>query len=407
MKYLSLFSGIGAFEKALKNQGIPFELVGYSEIDKYASKSYSVIHGVPESLNLGDITKIDEKALPKIDFITYGFPCQDISLAGKQKGLFNADGSKTRSGLFFDALRIIEATHPLVAIAENVKNITSKKFEKQFNIVLTSLEEAEYNNYYSCLNARDFGIPQNREREFIVSVRKDIDNGRFQFPKPIQLTCNIEDFLEDDAQVDEKFYLSEEKIQKITFSTFQQERSMIQDRGGCCSTLLGRDYKDPKCVQVANLNHYKNDQMNRVYSTEGIAPSLLTVSGGGRETKILVRQATKEGQIELKPGGIADLSFPSSSSSRRGRVQEGGSICPTLTTANTGICKIDVEPLRVRKLTPKEYFRLMGFDDEDFDKAAQVTSNTQLYKQAGNSIVVDVAEELLCMMLDEDGNFFV
>ena len=232
MKYISLFSGIGAFEKALKNQGIPFELVGYSEIDKYASKSYSVIHGVPESLNLGDITKIDEKALPKIDFITYGFPCQDISLAGKQKGLFNADGSKTRSGLFFDALRIIEATHPLVAIAENVKNITSKKFEKQFNIVLTSLKEAGYNNYYSCLNARDFGIPQNREREFIVSVRKDIDNGRFQFPKPIQLTCNMEDFLEDDAQVDEKFYLSEEKIQKITFSTFQQERSMIQDRGG-------------------------------------------------------------------------------------------------------------------------------------------------------------------------------
>ncbi len=129
MKFFSLFSGIGAFEKALKNLGVDFELVGYCEIDKYASKSYSAIHDVPESMNYGDITKIDESTLPNdIDLITYGFPCQDISLAGKQKGLFNEDGSQTRSGLFFEALRIIEETQPRVAIAENVKNLTSKKF---------------------------------------------------------------------------------------------------------------------------------------------------------------------------------------------------------------------------------------------------------------------------------------
>ena len=114
MKYLSLFSGIGAFESALKNLDIPFELFGFSEIDKYAVKSYCAIHDVPESLNLGDITKIDETKLSKVDFITYGFPCQDISLAGKQQGLFNEDGSKTRSGLFFDALRIIEHTQPMI-----------------------------------------------------------------------------------------------------------------------------------------------------------------------------------------------------------------------------------------------------------------------------------------------------
>lgn len=111
IKYLSLFSGIGAFESAMKNLDIPFDLVGFSEIDKYAVKSYCAIHNVSDSLNLGDITKIDETKLPKVDFITYGFPCQDISLAGKQQGLFNEDGSKTRSGLFFDALRIIEHTH--------------------------------------------------------------------------------------------------------------------------------------------------------------------------------------------------------------------------------------------------------------------------------------------------------
>ena len=137
MNLFSLFSGIGAFEKALDNLKIPYELTGFSEIDKYAVKSYCAIHNVDESKNYGDITKIDENALPKnIDLITYGFPCQDISLAGKQKGLFNNDGTQTRSGLFFVALRIIEATKPRIAIAENVKNLTSKKFAELFKIVL-------------------------------------------------------------------------------------------------------------------------------------------------------------------------------------------------------------------------------------------------------------------------------
>lgn len=164
IKYLSLFSGIGAFEKALQNLHIPYELVGYCEIDKYASKAYSLIHGVPESMNFGDITKINEKQLPKcIDLITYGFPCQDISLAGKQQGFEDADGNRTRSGLFFDALRIIGECQPKIAIAENVKNLTSKKFTEQFNIVLDSLSTAGYNNYWKVLNAKDYEIPQNRE----------------------------------------------------------------------------------------------------------------------------------------------------------------------------------------------------------------------------------------------------
>ena len=163
IQFLSLFSGIGAFEKALDRLGVDYNLVNYCEIDKYASKSYSAIHNIPESLNLGDITKVDTSKLPHIDIISYGFPCQDISLAGHQKGLFNEDGSKTRSGLFFEALRIIEATKPKVAIAENVKNLTSKKFAGQFQIVLKSLEEAGYNNYWKVLNAKDYGVPQNRE----------------------------------------------------------------------------------------------------------------------------------------------------------------------------------------------------------------------------------------------------
>lgn len=206
MKILSLFSGIGAFEKALTNLNIPYELIGFSEIDKYAIKSYCAIHGVSESMNLGDISKIDEKALTKnIDLITYGFPCQDISLAGKQKGLFNEDGTQTRSGLFFEALRIIEATKPKVAIAENVKNLTSKKFSEQFKMVLDSLETAGYNNYWQILNAKDYGIPQNRERVFIVSIRKDIDTGAFEFPQSFPLELRLADMLE--KTVDEEYFI--------------------------------------------------------------------------------------------------------------------------------------------------------------------------------------------------------
>ena len=206
MKVLSLFSGIGAFEKALDNLEIHYELVGYCEIDKHATKSYCAIHNVDESKNLGDITKVDETKLPKdIDLLTYGFPCQDISISGKQKGLFNEDGTQTRSGLFFEALRIIEATKPKVAIAENVKNLVSKKFNAQFQVVLASLDSAGYNSYYAVLNSKGFGVPQNRERVFIVSIRKDIDNGLFEFPKPFQLDKRLKDILEE--VVDEKYYL--------------------------------------------------------------------------------------------------------------------------------------------------------------------------------------------------------
>lgn len=266
MKLLSLFSGIGAPEKALNNIGISYNLVGFSELDKYAVKSYCAVHGVDESMNLGDITKIDETLLPKdIDLITYGFPCQDISIAGKGKGLFNEDGSQTRSGLFFEALRIIEATKPKVAIAENVKNLTSKRFTDQFDIVLTSLETAGYNNYWKILNAKDFGIPQNRERVFIVSIRKDIDTGDFKFPTPFPLELRAKDLLDDD--VDEKYYLSE-KVQnrfKITDETFTKnivgttkpefrtigQRDLVYQENSIIGSLVATDYKQPKQIVVS------------------------------------------------------------------------------------------------------------------------------------------------------------
>ena len=170
IKMLSLFSGIGAFEKTLENLGIDFEIVNYCEVDKYASRAYSLIHNIPESKNLGDITKINEKELPKdIDLITYGFPCQDISIAGAKKGFEDSEGNKTRSGLFFDAIRIINEVKPKIAIAENVKHLTSKSMEKTFKIVLDNLKQAGYNNYWKVLNAKDYGVPQSRDRVFCVT----------------------------------------------------------------------------------------------------------------------------------------------------------------------------------------------------------------------------------------------
>lgn len=299
LNVLSLFSGIGAFEKALENLNIDHEVVGYCEIDKYASKAYSVIHDISEEKNLKDVTKIDILDIDDpVDLITYGFPCQDISNVGKQRG-FEHDGELTRSGLFFEALRIIEDYKPKFAIAENVKALVSKKFTHEFNIVLDSLDKAGYNNYWQVLNAKDYGIPQNRERVFIVSIRKDIDTGLFRFPEGFPLELKLKDILED--EVDEKYYISDSKVAKIKKSNFGQEKVLIQF-GDICGALLARDYKDPKCVQVAQLygtEREPNPQAGRIYDEDGLVPTIDTCSGGNRMPKVLVREATKKAMLRL------------------------------------------------------------------------------------------------------------
>lgn len=164
LKVLSLFSGIGAFEKALEILKIDYELVNYCEIDKYASKSYSVIHNVSEELNLWDVTKIDTNKLPKdIDLLTHGSPCVSYSLAGKQAG--GDKGSGTPSSLMWETVRIVEQLKPKYVLWENVKNVLSKKHKHNFDNYLKDLENLGYKNYYQVLNAKDYGIPQNRERE--------------------------------------------------------------------------------------------------------------------------------------------------------------------------------------------------------------------------------------------------
>ena len=206
-----LFAGIGAFRKALIRLGIPHEVVGISEIDKYAIKSYNAIYG--ETRNYGDISKVER--LDYADLWTYGFPCQDISLAGQLKGIVKGE---TRSGLLYEVQRLLAQAQlddqlPKYLIMENVKNLVGKKFRADFDSWIEWLDELGYNNYWKVLNAVDYGIPQNRERVFCVSIRKDIDTG-YTFPSPIESDTVFMDKLEPVEDIDEKYFLSSECVKR-------------------------------------------------------------------------------------------------------------------------------------------------------------------------------------------------
>lgn len=326
--------------------------------------------------------------------------CQDISIAGKQKGLFNEDGSKTRSGLFFEALRIIEETQPRVAIAENVKNLVGKKFKTQFEIVLKTLDNAGYNNYWKVLNAKDYGIPQNRERVFIVSIRKDIDNGHFKFPEPFELKLRLKDMLED--EVDEKFYLLKEQVDRINNSNFMQEKKRLQEKD-YVDTLLARDYKDPKCVAVEPKRigglfdtETSKHQAGSIWDKECISPTIDTMQGGYRQPLVTIDDNVSNDEIKINVIGNYSPSGHDAS-----RIVDENGLAPTV-KENHGTVTATIQNYRIRKLTPKECWRLMGFDDEDFEKAEKVNSNTQLYKQAGNSIVVDVLENIFIELFKQN-----
>lgn len=286
MKIIELFAGLGTQAQALFNLGIEHEVTAISEIDKYAIKSYEALHG--KANNLGDITTIEE--LPQADMWTYSFPCTDISVAGKLAGLEKGGG--TRSGLLWEVERLLlrakeKGTLPKYLLLENVKNLVSKRFKADFDSWLSFLSELGYTNYWQVLNAKNYGIPQHRERVFVISIRGE--HKTYVFPEKRELRLRLKDMI--DEIVDEKYYLKESTIRSILASTYNSRRDSIRDPEGTAACLRARDFREPQCVAVGNLEGGKWDKVykmsRRVFSPDGLSPTVHCCGGGNTELKIV------------------------------------------------------------------------------------------------------------------------
>ena len=283
LRLIELFAGIGSQTQALKNVGVPHTVVAISEIDKNAIKSYTALHG--ETVNLGDIREIRE--LPEADFWTYSFPCQDISVAGHGAGIKEG----TRSGLLLEVERLLKVaaekgTLPKYLLLENVKNLVGKKFKADFDSWLSFLSSLGYTNYWQVLNAKDYGIPQHRERVFCVSIRGE--HTAFVFPEKRELTLRLKDMI--DEHVDERYYLKESTIRSIVTSKFNSRRDSIRRPSDYAYCLRARDCYEPQCVQVGDVVGEKWEKMHemsrRVFQTDGISPTVHCAGGGNTELKI-------------------------------------------------------------------------------------------------------------------------
>ena len=480
LRVFEAFAGYGSQSIALRNLEIEYEVVAISEIDKYAIKAYEAIHGPTN--NLGDICKINPSDIPDHDLFTYSFPCQDLSVAGKQAGL----GKGTRSGLLYECEKVIEYCKPKYLLLENVKNLVGKKFKPQFDEWLDYLESLGYTSYWKVLNAKDYGVPQNRERVFVVSILGD--HKPYKFADKIPLNKCIADMLED--EVDEKYYINKpfhlvdkghqaeldikgQDCIKRVYATDKVSPSLTTMQGGLrepkilehkiyqnvkvrkynvdidelkktlkdaknkssmtikdiaskldvSKTTVEHWFRSDNCFSIPDENIWfdlkklldittdkfdksimefeikpnEYDMSNRVYRANGISPTL-TASGESGAKKII---EYKDKKVELpcicasrgrNPENPSDRTVGAPTEQRLEFNTKGTS--NTITTVQKD--NYVVEPTyRIRKLTPRECFRLMGMRDDDIDKIqAAGISNTQQYKMAGNSIVVNVLEAI-------------
>lgn len=374
IKVLELFGGIGACSKALTNLGVEHEIVDLVEIDKYAVKSFNAVHGT--NFEPQDITKWDKDI--EVDLIMHGSPCQDFSVAGKGAG--GDEGSGTRSSLMYETLRIVEKLKPKYVIWENVKNLLSKKHRHNFDAYIESMQHLGYVSSFQVLNAKDYGIPQNRERVFTVSIREDVwdreynDFNTFDFPKPIELKRKLKDMLENN--VDEKYFISENMMNYFMGVNQRPSKFPRKERF------------------LANINRKDQDRANSITTAPGQRPTDNFVKVNLKTD--LCNKLVKEGVV--KGGEVINHSYTTSEQRNTldKYIESKNGVMPTLTTRPDCLGYATLPPdVRIRKLTPKECWRLMGFDDISFGKAEKVNSNAQLYKQAGNSICVPVLEAIL------------
>jgi DNA (cytosine-5)-methyltransferase 1 len=367
----------------LKRLHIPFELVGFSEIDPYAIKAYCALHNESESKNIGDITKFQGEIEPT-DIFFYSPPCQSYSLAGKQEGF-----EDPRGVLFFDALRLIKQSKPKYCIMENVKGLTTKKFTYEFKTMLESLEKAGYNNYHKILNAKDYGIPQNRERIFIVSIRKDVDDGKFEFPTPIALIKTLTDIIEPDAEL---------PILHNIYGGFNEtEPRIFNEYSPTIRTSSGGGHIPSICLK---------NRGKIVEKTDGVTSCI-----DANYWKGLDNHAQRTGVL-VKGCSLRTRNYRGQSQKLEVRKDD---LSNTLTTVQKdsmlAFSDIEIKPSEkkykeidgyvVRTLTTLETLRLMDYDDEDWIKLKKIKlSDTRIYRLCGNSIVINVICEILKKLLN-------
>ena len=427
IKVIELFSGIGAQAQGLKEANIEHEVIAISDIDKYANKVYKALHG--DVYNFGDIREI--KKLPKADLWTYSFPCTDISIAGRLEGL----GEETRSGLLWQVKRLLEISKendelPKFLLLENVKNLVSKRFIAEFNKWLSFLESLGYKNYWKIMNAKDYGIPQNRERVFCISIRGE--HSPFLFPEKQELKVTLKDLLE--KEVDESYFLSDKMLNYLLAETktkYDRKARFIgnlirknQDVAVTVTTNAGSRAVDnfiPTDENGEDLLPIKNAtklgfllardgdgvdisgriQYHRGTVQQGITQTIKTSpdvgvvvacaqrkrDDGKQHIEVSNREYANAITTVQKDSMILDDTYKNRS------VREYENYSPTIRAGRSGL-KVK-EKLRIRKLTPRECMRLMGWSDENIDKMINSgVSKTQLYKMAGNSIVVNCLTEI-------------
>ena len=406
IKVFEMFSGYGGASFALKKAGIEFECVGFSEIDKYAIQCYQQNH---KGKNYGDCTKINPEELPDFDLLTGGFPCQSFSVAGK--GLGELD---TRGTLFNEIIRIAEAKQPKYMLLENVKGLTFKTHKKTFAKILSELNRIGYYVKWKVLNSKEYGIPQNRERVFFVCFRNFGEAIMFNFPKKVELKIFLKDILED--EVDEKYYLSEKAIKRLDlnndckFPCWDRKTGKAIDNISSC-LRAGVGSGNQEIIRLNNPTHSNN----RVYSPNGISPTLNTMQGGNRQPKIMTVNSKGEKINNVPEIGQAK------------RIYSGEGITPALnvgwtpkvymrkiinnhnkcTDRQDGVsftltgsgrnCGSNLGVNNIRKLTPTECFRLMGFLNDEIK--LEGLSNTQKYKLAGNGWDINLVSKILKEML--------
>ena len=458
MRFLDFFAGIGGFHSAFNRIG--WECEGFCEIDKFARQSYTTIHNTEGIEEWHDITKVSDddfrRFRGRVDIIAGGFPCQAFSVAGKRGGF-----EDTRGTLFFEVARAAKQIQPRYLLLENVKGLLNHDKGNTFGTILNTLHELGYAHIeWGVLNTKYWGVPQNRERVFILAELRDEPTKPYLLPllqrqQENGVTARLRDVLETD--VDEKYYLAEDKTKKIVgLLRKEDQQEVLAVKGDLISRknpqgqygFSKTDWFTLRCAEthgvaeivpstqvIANLNHWGMDIMNRVYGLDGQSPTLHTMQGGGREPKIAEPQEFTDGS------GISyciDASYAKGTSvgnigkgrrthaievhaltekrseeakrirseymkthgvdfsPRRGKVivPRPDHIANCLTATQTIEQTLLEKPLyRIRKLTPLETWRLQDFTDEQFYKAkAAGVSDSQLYKQAGNSVTVKVVE---------------